>query len=33
MAVLTGIVSDVLMVALGAGGHMPAERLGSAGFN
>jgi hypothetical protein len=33
MAVLTGVVRDVLMVALCAGGHMPAERLGPAGLN
>ena len=31
--VLAGIVGDVLMTALCARGHMPAERLGSAGFN
>lgn len=31
--VLTGIVGDVLMVALGASCHMPAERLGPAGLN
>jgi hypothetical protein len=30
--VLAGIVSDVLVVALGASRHMPSERLGSAGF-
>ena len=30
MPVLATVVSNVLMVALGAGRHMPAERLGSA---
>ena len=31
--VLAAVVRDVLMVALGASRHMPAERLCSAGFN
>ncbi len=31
--VLAGIIGDVLVAALGTGGHMPAERLGSAGFD
>ena len=33
MPILAGVVGDVLMAALGAGRHMPAERLGSAGLN
>ena len=33
MPVLAGIVRNMLVVALGARGHMPAECLGSAGFN
>lgn len=32
MPVLAGIIGDVLMVALSASGHMPAERLGPASF-
>ena len=33
MPVLAGIIGDVVMPALGAGRHMPAERLGPAGFD
>jgi hypothetical protein len=33
MAVLARVISDVLVIAFGAGGNMPAERLGSAGLN
>ena len=33
MPVLAAVVGNVLMVALGTGGHMPAECLRSAGFN
>ncbi len=31
--VLARVISDVLVIAFGACGHMPAERLGSAGLN
>ena len=31
--VLARVVGDVLVIAFGAGRHMPAERLGSAGLN
>ncbi len=31
--VLATIVGNMLVVALGAGGHMPAKRLCSAGLN
>ena len=33
VAVLARVVSDMLVLAFGARGHMPAERLGSAGLN
>ncbi len=33
MPVLARVVSDMLVIAFGARGHMPAERLGSAGLN
>ena len=33
MPVLAGIVGDVVVAAFGATGHMPAERLGPAGFD
>ena len=31
--VLARVVGDVLVIALGAGGHMPAERLGPASLD
>ena len=33
MPVLATVVGDVVVIALGARGHMPAEHLGSAGLN
>jgi len=33
MPVFAGIVADVVVATFGAPGHMPAERLGSAGFD
>ena len=33
MPVFARVVCDMLMVTLGAGGHMPAKRLSPAGFN
>ena len=33
VSVLAGIISDVMVAAFGATGHMPAERFGSAGLN
>ncbi|PYG26282.1 hypothetical protein C8N36_12625 [Pelagimonas varians] len=33
MPVLAGVIGDMLMIALSARRHMPAERLGPAGFN
>ena len=33
MSILARVIGDVVMAALGAGRHMPAERLGSAGLN
>jgi len=33
LSLAAGIISDVLVVALSACRHMPAERLGSAGLN
>ena len=33
MAVLAAVIGDVVVIAFGARGNMPAESFGSAGFN